>query len=109
MLIISAGIDKKNFKKTLELVKKNLSDMKKGKFTQEEINQAKEIYNTSKDETYESESRIINEFFLRDILSLPSLEERATIINNVTKQEIVKAMKKIKIDTVFLLEGVKNG
>ena len=108
LLIISAGIDKKNFKKTLELVKKNLSDMKKGKFTQEEINQAKEIYNTSKDETYESESRIINEYFLRDILSLPSLEERATIINNITKQEIVKAMKKIKIDTVFLLEGVKN-
>ena len=109
LLIISAGIDKKNYKKTLDLIKKNLSDMKKGRFTQDDINQAKEIYNTSKDETYESESRIINEYFLRDILSLPTLEERGNIINNVTKQEIVKVMKKINIDTVFLLEGVKNG
>lgn len=29
-------------------------------------------------------------------------------MNKVTKQEIIKASKKIGMDTVFLLEGVKN-
>jgi hypothetical protein len=29
-------------------------------------------------------------------------------MNNVTKSEIVKVCKKIGMDTIFLLEGVKN-
>ena len=109
VLIITAGIDKVNYKKTLDLITKNLKHMQKGNFTDQELSIAKEFYNTAADETYETENRTINEFLAREIMNLEPVEERVKIIEKVTKQEIVKVFKKIRIDTVFLLEGVKNG
>ena len=108
LIIITAGIDRVNYKKSLDLIKKNIQNMKKGKITEKEIDTAKEFFNTAMDEMYESENRIINEMFATDILKLDSFEERIKKMNKVTKQEIIKVSKKISIDTIFLLEGVKN-
>ena len=108
LLIISAGIDKENYNKSLELTTELLKDMKKGKFTDKDINIAKEYYNTACEEVEESEYKIINEYLSQEILGVEPLEERVKIMNNVTKKDIVKVIKKIDMDTVFLLEGVKD-
>ena len=108
LLIISAGIDKENYNKSLELTTELLKDMKKGKFTDKDINIAKEYYNTACEEVEESEYKIINEYLSQEILEVEPLEERVKIMNNVTKKDIVKVIKKIDMDTVFLLEGVKD-
>ena len=49
-----------------------------------------------------------NEVFMQEILGIEPLEERVRKMRQVSKQEIVKTCKKINMDTVFLLEGVKN-
>ena len=108
VLVISAGIDKENYHKTLELTTNLLKDMKKGKFTDKDINIAKEYYNTACEEVEESEYKIINEYLSQEILGIEPLEERVKIMNKVTKKDIVKVAKKIEMDTVFLLEGVKE-
>ena len=108
LLIISAGIDKENYNKSLELTTELLKDMKKGKFTDKDINIAKEYYNTACEEVEESEYKIINEYLSQEILGVEPLEERVKIMNNVTKKDIVKVIKKIDMDTVFLLEGVND-
>lgn len=108
LLVISAGIDKENYNKTLELTTNLLKDMKKGKFTDKDINIAKEYYNTACEEVEESEYKIINEYLSQEILGVEPLEERVKIMNKVTKKEIIKVAKKIEMDTVFLLEGVKE-
>ena len=108
LLIISAGIDKENYNKSLELTTELLKDMKKGKFTDKDINIAKEYYNTACEEVEESEYKIINEYLSQEILGVEPLEERVKIMNNVTKKDIVKVIKNIDMDTVFLLEGVKD-
>lgn len=108
LLLITAGIDKKNFEKATDLITKNLNNMKKGKFTKKDLDMAKEFYKTSAEEVEEREDRIINEYLLREILKTEELKERVEKINKVTKQEIVKACKKINMDTIFLLEGVKD-
>ena len=108
VLIITAGIDKKNFDKASQLITKCLNDMKKGKFTKKDIDTAKEFYKTSAEEVEEREERIINEYLLREILKTEDLKERIEKISKVTKQQITKACKKINMDTIFLLEGVKD-
>ena len=108
VLVISAGIDKENYHKTLELTTNLLKDMKKGKFTDKDINIAKEYYNTACEEVEESEYKIINEYLSQEILGIEPLEERVKIMNKVTKKDIIKVAKKIEMDTVFLLEGVKE-
>lgn len=106
ILIITAGIDKNNYEKTVDLISKDLLDMKKGKFTDKDIETAKEIYYNSIEELEEDEYRIITEFLLQEILKLDPIVERMKKISKVTKKEIIKVAKKVTMDTVFLLEGV---
>jgi len=108
MLTISAGIDKKNATKTIDLITENLDKMKKGKFDSRDIEVAKEFYKSAQEEIEGNEHRIINDYIQKELLQLDDKEERIKNIEAVTKQEIVKVSKKINIDTVFLLEGIKN-
>lgn len=108
LLVITAGIDRENYSKTVDLITKNLNDLKKGKFTDKDIDIAKEFYYTSASELEEDEYRIINEFLNEEILGLAPIVERLKKISKVNKKEIVKVFKKITMDTVFLLEGVNN-
>ena len=108
LLVISAGIDKENYQKTLDLTTGLLKDMKICKFTDKDINIAKEYYNTACEEVEESEYKIINEYLSQEILGVEPLEERVKIMNKVTKKDIIKVAKKIEMDTVFLLEGVRE-
>ena len=41
-------------------------------------------------------------------LKLDELDKRRELINKVTKEDIVNLSKKIKIQNIYLLEGVKN-
>lgn len=105
LMVINAGIDNVNFDKAVELITKNVQDMKKGKFTDSDINVAKEFYKTSAESLMESPSRIINEVLTEEILGVEPLSERVIKIEKVTKKDIMRACKKINMDTVFLLEG----
>lgn len=107
-LYIKAGIDKKNFEKSLSLIEKNLLAMKKGDFSEDDIRKAKEYYNTAIDEAFESENSIISEYFMHEVVHTDLLEEKREKMGKVTKEEIVRLAKKIDIDTVFLLEGIKD-
>ena len=108
LLVITAGIDKNNYSKTVEVITRILNYLKKGKFTDNDIEIAKEFYYTSIEELEEDEYRIIVEFMMEEILGLDPIVERLKKISKVNKKEIVKVFKKITMDTVFLLEGVKN-
>lgn len=108
LMVINAGIDNINFDKAVELITKNIQDMKKGKFTDSDINVAKEFYKTSAESLMESPSRIINEVLTEEILGVEPLSERVRKIEKVTKKDIMRACKKINMDTVFLLEGGNN-
>ena len=106
LIMIKAGIDKESFTKTIDLITKNLNELKKGHFTEKDIQIAKEFYHTSLEEIEESDNRIINEVLFCTILNQDSLEGRWEKMQSVKKKDIVKVFKKINIDTIFLLEGV---
>lgn len=108
ILIIRAGIDKNSFKKAVDLIGKALQEMKKGAFTENDIKIAKETYDSLLDEIEESQKRIINDYYMMELLKTDSLEEKRKKMKAVTKEEIIKMAQKIQIDTVFCLEGVKN-
>ena len=90
------------------MITRILNDLKKGKFSDKDIEIAKEFYYTSIEELEEDEYRIIAEFMMEEILGLAPIVERLKKMSKVNKREIVKVFKKITMDTVFLLEGVKH-
>lgn len=105
LMIIRAGISKENFNATIKLVKKLMKEIEEGSFTEEEIDVAKQNYVTFLKEIEDSESAIIETYLAKDLLSLGDIEERKREVLKVTKEDIMKIAKKIKIDTIFLLEG----
>lgn len=108
LLIIRSGIDKENYVKSVKLIKKCLSDMQKGLFSEEDISVAKEYYNTALDGIVDNENRIIDDYYIQDLLGIDPIEKRREMVSKVTKEDIINVAKKVFIDTVYFLEGVKN-
>ncbi|MFV0249906.1 MAG: EF-P 5-aminopentanol modification-associated protein YfmF [Bacilli bacterium] len=106
---IRSGIDGENFDKTFELIKEQIVSMKKGEFTDEDINKAKLTYISAVEELTDSPSAIIQNYISHEYLGYDLLDARIDNINKVTKEMIVETVNKIHLDTIFLLEGSKNG
>ncbi len=108
MFFIASGIDRENYDKTVEEITKIIENMQKGKMTEKEIKVAKEFYQTSLTNIEENPMSLIREYLTQALTGLEPYEERASKMNKVTKQQIVRAIKKVKMDTIYLLEGEKN-
>lgn len=108
ILLIRAGIDKENYKKTVSLIEKDLKDMCNGKFDETDILMAKEYYNTALEEIEDSQSKIINNYLMMELINTDDIDVKREKMSKVTKSEIVKVAKKVTIDTIFCLEGVRN-
>ncbi len=106
IMMILCGIDKINYDKCITLIEEELQNMRWGKFTKKDLDIAKEYYQTNLDELMESPNTIINNGLVSDLLRLDSLDKRRESIVKVTKNDVIKVAKKIKLDTIFLLEGV---
>jgi len=105
LIMISSGIAKKNFKKTLSLIKTEMKNIEKGNFDEEIINRAKIRYNSIIDEIYDYPNQIISAYYASEILGVDFPDVRKKKIMEVTKEDIVKMSKKVKMDTIYLLGG----
>ena len=108
MILITAGIDNTSYDKTTELITRIMEKLKKGKFSEKDIKIAKEYYKNSLFSIEENPMNIIREYLTEEITGLANYKEREAFMNKVKKKDIIKAFKKIKMDTIFLLEGETN-
>lgn len=108
ILLIRAGVDKNNVKKTVSLVEKEMSNLRHGKISDNDLVIAKEFFTTAMDSILESQISIMEHYYLMDLLKTDDIETRIKKMNKVTIPEIVKVAKKVKIDTVYCLEGVNS-
>ena len=106
MIIIKAGIDRVNYSKAINIITKKLDEMKKGKFSEDDINNVKQELINGLESLDEDENAIINDVISSEILDLDDVKTRIETIKKVKKSDIVKAFRKVHMDTVFLLEGV---
>lgn len=108
ILMIRAGIDKKDFKKALSLIKKEVSNMKKGKFSDDDIIKAKITYINSLKELEDNPDSLLGLYSGIEYLKSDTLDARFNKINQVTKEDVIKLSSKIHLDTIYLLEGEDN-
>ena len=106
LLTISAGINAKDFKRTVSLIKKEIKNMQHGNFTDDDIIKAKVTYINSIKELEDSPQSIISLYAGMEYLDSDDIETRIKMINKVTKKSVVKLAKKVHLDLIYLLEGV---
>ncbi len=105
-MFVSAGIDKKDYKKVLNETLKQIESIKNGDFSLDDIKSAKTTYKTSLKEINDSLVSIASSMASLEYLMYDSLDERIKKIDLVTKEDIIKFSNKIKLDSCYLLKGV---
>lgn len=105
-IIIRAGIQISNYDKAVEIIKKQLEEMQKGNFTDDELNNAKTcIVSTIKFIPDEQDTSISYYFGQEMSNTCASVEEYQKSIENVTRQEVEELAKNIKVDTIYFLKN----
>lgn len=105
-IFISAGIEIENYEKTIEIIKRQLEDMKNGDFTEEQIeNEKKGIISQINTIDDEQDTEII--YFLGQELtnSNVGIDEYIENIKSVTKEQILNVANKIQINTIYYLRN----
>lgn len=108
LLIIYTGIDKDRVDLGLKLIKKTIKDIEKGKFTSDMFNNAINMITSSLKLSLETQPSVINNYYAMNILNSDDINTRISKFEKVTKEDVINFSKKIKMDTIFLLEGDHN-
>ncbi|NLC03468.1 MAG: insulinase family protein [Tissierellia bacterium] len=106
IMLIDSGIEFENFQKTIEIIRKQIADMKEGNFTEADMDVSKKSIRTST-ESIKDNIFLISEFFFSQSLSDDNrtLEKLIQDFEAVTKEEIMEASEKIVPDTIYFMKN----
>ncbi len=105
-LFVSCGIETEKFEAAYDEIMAQLSNMKNGEIEIDEIENAKRYMNnrltSMKDGLYSMEDYYLSQTILNNSCEIDEMIDR---LNNVTKDEIITAFNKVKVDVVYFLKG----
>jgi len=109
LLIVFSGIEGKDYKKAKEIIELQMKAMQDGDFTNEEIEETKELIISEIRETLDSPQGII-ELSYQQVIAQKEVPPHQFIknIESVTKEAIVNVAKKVELDTIYLLTNEGN-
>ena len=103
-IFIRCGIEIDKYEKALSTIKEQIQDMAKGDFTDEDMENAKNlIIGAIKGTTAEQDSEITYYYSQELSKSFTSIEDYINIIEQVSKQDIIELAKEVWIDTIYFL------
>ena len=105
LIIIRGGIARGKSNNAVNIIKKILKDLENGKIDDEQINKAKEYYTSAIDDIIESPFQIIESYYMIELLGVDDIETKRKKMLKVTRDEVIALAKKIKINTIYILEG----
>ncbi len=104
-ILIKCGIEIKNYEKTLEIIRKQLEDMKNGIFTDEDIQNAKKSIISGIKSIEDEQDTEITYFFGQELTNEKTLtDEYIKNIEKVSKEDIIKIAKSLQINTIYFLK-----
>ena len=105
-IFINCGIEIGNYDKALDIIKQQIEDMKKGNFTDEEVENTKQgIIAAIKTIDDEQDTEIM--YFFGQELSANKLdiEKYKERISKVNKQNVIDIANKVSVNTVYFLKN----
>ncbi|MED4228194.1 EF-P 5-aminopentanol modification-associated protein YfmF [Neobacillus cucumis] len=110
LMMVMSGIDLKNYDQAVGIIHEQMDAMKKGDFTDQELEQTKAVIQNQILETVDT-ARGLTEILYHNVVACTniSLETWMSEMNNVTKEEIIAVANKIQLDTIYFLTGTEAG
>ena len=107
MMRIYAGIDRSNRTKTVALINRQIGDLKRGNFSLEELNQTKKMLRNSVLLAQDRQNTILERAYMASVLGnkFLSLEAWLEALEQVHKDDIIKAAGQLKLQAIYFMEG----
>ncbi|MFD1018248.1 EF-P 5-aminopentanol modification-associated protein YfmF [Thalassobacillus hwangdonensis] len=110
LLLVFSGVDPKDYEKAKTIILEQVEAMKKGEFTDEEVEQTKEQVTNQLLETMDNAQGLI-EVLYHQVLSGKVIEAEDMIeqVRGVTKEDVIAMANKIELDTIYFLTSREGG
>ena len=108
LLYIHIALDNKNISKCIKMIKIIINNMGKDLITSEDIDNAKSNLEISLKANYDIPINIINNHVFKVINNQPDLDEKFELLKSVNIKEVKELAKKMKLNTIYVLEGKEN-
>ena len=107
MMRIYAGIDRSNRTRTVALINRQIGDLKRGMFSQEELDQTKKMLKNSVLLAQDRQNTILERAYMASVLGKKflSLEAWLEALEQVRKDDIIKAAGQLKLQAIYFMEG----
>ncbi len=109
VLTVDSGVEKKNVSKAREEILRQLEMMANGEFTDDEMKNAVLSISGDFKSNYDSARDIVAWYMTQKIRKTDFTPEQAIdALKAVTREQIIKAAKSFKLDTVYLMQGKED-
>lgn len=104
-IFVNCGIEIENYEKALNLIKEQIEDMKKGDFTEDEIQNAKKGIIAAVKLIDDEQDTGVTYCFGQELTNhKTSVEDYKNKIQEVTKQDIIQVANRVQINTIYFLK-----
>lgn len=106
IMMVMSGIEFSKYDRAVEIIKEQLDAMKQGDFTEAEVEQTKAMIKNQILETSDV-ARGLVELSYHQVVSGKNrtLSDWIELVDSVSKEDVIQAAKKIKLDTIYFLTG----
>lgn len=108
LILIQVGLEEENVPLAIKLIKKCVKDMALGKISEEEIIQFKKQLQMYVDIIYDNQNSLINNYVFNSIVKVPLITEMGEKLDSISKEELVKLGKKLKLNFIYELKSKEN-
>lgn len=109
LMMVMSGIEHKNYDQAVTIINEQMTAMKKGDFTEQELTQTKAVIKNQLLETFDTARGII-EVLYHNVVAAQNitLDDWLEETDKVTKEDIVKVSEKVQLDTIYFLTGTEE-
>ena len=109
LLRMYAGIDRENRNQARKMMNHQLLDLKKGNFTDFELEQTKEMIRRSLLMAQDNQQTLVERVYLNALLGKSSfdIDRLVAKLENVDKEAVCKAANSLKLQAIYFMEGVE--
>jgi predicted Zn-dependent peptidase len=105
-----SGIDLKNYDQAVGIIHEQMDAMKKGDFTDQELEQTKAVINNQMLETIDTARGLVEVLYHNIVANVEiPLEQYLDHVQKTTKEEVIDVAQKIELDTIYFLTGMEAG
>jgi predicted Zn-dependent peptidase len=110
LMMVMSGIDLKNYDQAVGIIHEQMDAMKKGDFTDQELEQTKAVINNQMLETIDTARGLVEVLYHNIVANVDiPLEQYLAQVQKTTKEEIIEVAQKTELDTIYFLTGMEAG